>query len=70
MPTPARMAKAKPHLVRTYELYMGAGAPGEALRSDLQRRFALSPVSRPQEVAEAVARATLAIADARGVERF
>ena len=41
-----------------------------ALRSDLQRRFALSPVSRPQEVAEAVTRATLAIADARGVERF
>jgi hypothetical protein len=69
MPSPSSMDAAKPRLVRTYDLYMGTQALEAALRSDLQRRFTLSPISKPQEVAEAVARTTLAIADARGVER-
>jgi hypothetical protein len=70
MPTPSRMAEATIRLVRTYELYMGSQALKEALRSDLKERFALAPISKPEEVAEAVAKTTLAIADARGVERF
>jgi hypothetical protein len=49
---------------------MGSQVLQEALRSDLKERFALAPISRPEEVAETVAKATLAIADARGVERF
>jgi hypothetical protein len=40
------------------------------LRSDLRERFALSPISKPKEIAETVAGATLAIADARSVARF
>lgn len=70
MPTPSRMAEATLRLVRTYELYMGSQALKEALRSDLKERFALAPISKPEEVAEAVAKTTLAIADARGAERF
>jgi hypothetical protein len=70
MPTPSRMAVATLRLARTYELYMRSKALKEALRSDLKERFALAPISRPEEVAETVATATLAIADARGVERF
>jgi hypothetical protein len=36
----------------------------------VKERFALAPISKPEEVAEAVAKATLAIAEARGAERF
>lgn len=40
------------------------------MRSDLRERFALSPVSKPEEIAQTIAGATLAIADARSVARF
>lgn len=70
MPTPSRMAQAKGRLAKTYGLYLYSSTLGDALRSDLRIRFALENVDRPDQVAETVARATLAIADARSVERF
>ena len=70
MPTARRMASATRHLARTYGLYMSSQALGQALGSDLRERFALSRVGKPEDVAEAVAGATLAIADARSVARF
>ena len=70
MPTASRMVSATLHLAQTYGLYMGSQNLGEALRLDLRERFALSPISEPQEIAETVAGATLAIADARSVARF
>jgi hypothetical protein len=70
MPTPSRMASATLRLAQTYGLYMGSQTLGQALRLDLRERFALSPISEPKGIAETVAGATLAIADARGVARF
>lgn len=70
MPTPLRMAEAKARLVNTYGLYLISPALKDALRSDLQVRFALKESAEPEQVADAVTRATLAIADARSVERF
>lgn len=70
MPTASRMTSATLLLAQTYGLYMGSQTLGQALRSDLRERFALSPISKPKEIAETVAGATLAIADARSVERF
>jgi hypothetical protein len=70
MPTPARMAEAKGRLAQTYELYLLSSTLKDALRSDLRIRFALEETAEPERVANTVAGATLAIADARGVERF
>ncbi len=70
MPTASRMASATRHLAQTYGLYMGSQSLGRALESDLRERFVLSPISRPKDIAETVAGATLAIADARSVARF
>ena len=70
MPTAPRMVAASHRLARTYGLYMGSHALGQALRSDLRERFALSPIDKPEEIADAVAAAALSIADARGVARF
>lgn len=70
MPTPTRMAEAKGRLAQTYELYLLSPSLKDALYSDLQVRFALKKDAEPAQVADAVARATLAIADARSVERF
>jgi HNH endonuclease len=55
MPTASRMASATLRLAQTYGLYMGSQTLGQALRSDLRERFALSPVSKPTEIAETVA---------------
>jgi hypothetical protein len=68
--TPVRMRSATLPLAQTYGLYMGSQNLGQALKSDLGERFALSPISEPKEIAETVAGATLAIADARSVARF
>jgi hypothetical protein len=70
MPTRSRMESATLRLARTYGLYMGSEALAQALRSDLRERFALSPIGEPEEIARAVAGATLAIAEARSVARF
>ena len=70
MPTAPRRASATLHMAHTYSLYMGSQTLRQALRSDLRERFALSPISKPREIAETVAGATLAIADARSVARF
>lgn len=70
MPTPLRMAEATGRLAQTYELYLLSPTLKDALRSDLRIRFALEETAEPERVAHAVAGATLAIADARGVERF
>ena len=70
MPTASRMVSATLRLAQTYGLYMGSQNLGQALRLDLRERFALSPISEPKEIAETVAGATLAIADARSVARF
>lgn len=70
MPTSARMAKAEAKLAHTYSIYLLSSALKDALRSDLKMRFALKETAEPEKVADTVARATLAIADARGVERF
>jgi hypothetical protein len=64
------MASATLHLAQTYGLYLGSQTLGEALGSDLRERFALSRIGKPEDIAEAVAGATLAIADARSVARF
>jgi hypothetical protein len=70
MPAPARMAQATPRLARIYEAYAASFALRGALDSDVGERFALPPASEPEAVARAVAKTTLAIADARAVERF
>jgi hypothetical protein len=70
MPTPLRMTDAEPKLAQTYALYLGSPVLRDALRSDLRARFALKETTKPDEVAAAVARATLAVAEARSVERF
>jgi HNH endonuclease len=70
LPTASRMASATPRLARTYGLYMGSQALGKAFRADLRERFALSLTSEPKGIAETVAGAALAIADARSVARF
>ena len=70
MPTSPRMAEAKGRLAQTYGLYLLSPSLKDALYSDLQLRFALKKNAAPEQVADAVARATLAIADARSVERF
>ncbi|MDP9457443.1 MAG: hypothetical protein CYG60_03020 [Actinobacteria bacterium] len=70
MPTTARMAEATPRLARTYEAYAASLSLRGALDSDVGERFALPPASGPEAIARAVARTTLAIADARSVERF
>lgn len=70
MPTSARMAEAMPHLARTYGSYVNSLVLRDALDFDVGERFALPPASLPEDVARAVARITLAIADARSVERF
>lgn len=70
MPTPSRMAEAETRLVRTYETYLLSSTLENALRSDLKMRFALKDTAKPEQVANTVAKATLAIADARGIERF
>lgn len=70
MPTPARMAEAESKLAQTYNIYLLSSTLKDALRSDLKIRFALKETAKPEQVADTVARATLAIADARGVERF
>jgi hypothetical protein len=70
MPTSRRMESATLHLAQTYALYMGSQTLGQALSSDLQERFALTRIGNAEDIAKAVADATLAIADARSVERF
>jgi hypothetical protein len=70
MPTAYRMASATLRLAQIYGLYMGSHTLRSALRSDLRERFALSPISEPKDIAETVAGATLAIAEARSVARF
>lgn len=70
MPTPPRMTEAKGRLAQTYGLYLLSPSLKDALYSDLQLRFALKKDAEPEQVADTVARATLAIADARSVERF
>lgn len=70
MPTPSRMAEAEAKLAHTYGIYLLSSTLKDALRSDLKTRFALTETAKPEQVADTVARATLAIADARGVERF
>jgi hypothetical protein len=70
MPTPSRMTEATSRLARTYKLYATSPILKEALGVDLEERFSLAPVAEPEDIAAAVARATLSIADARGVERF
>ena len=70
MPTASRMASATLHLAQTYGLYLGSQTLGQAFGADLRERFALSRIGKPEDIAEAVAGATLAIADARSVARF
>ena len=70
MPTASRMASATLHLALTYRLYIGSQTLGQALRSDLRERFVHSPINKPKEIAETVAEATLAIAEARSIARF
>jgi hypothetical protein len=70
MPTASRMAEVTPRLARTYNLYATSPILRDALGADLAERFALAPVAGPEDIAAAVAKATLSIADARGVERF
>jgi hypothetical protein len=70
MPTPPRMAEATLRLARTYALYTTSPILKDALGADLEERFALAPVAGPRDIAAAVAKATLSIANARGVERF
>lgn len=70
MPTASRMASVTLRLAQTHGLCISSQTLRQALRSDLRERFALSPVSKPKEIAESVAGATLAIADARSVARF
>ena len=70
MPTAHRMASAAVHLAQTYGLYMGSHTLGQALGADLRERFANSRIGKPEDIAQAVAGATLAIADARSVARF
>ena len=70
MPTPSRMAEAQLRLAQIYESYAASFALKDALDSDVGERFALPPASEPETVAQAVAKTTLAIADARAVERF
>ncbi len=70
IPTSARMAEATPRLARTYEAYAASSALRGALDSDVGERFALPPASGPEAIARAVAKTTLAIAEARAVERF
>jgi hypothetical protein len=70
MPTSHRMESATINLAQTYGLYMGSQTLGQALRSDLQERFTLSRIGNAEDIAKAVADTTLAIADARSVERF
>ncbi len=70
MPTPARMAEATPRLAQTYEAYAASFSLRGALDSDVRERFALPPASQPEAIARAVAKTTLAIAEARAVERF
>jgi len=70
MPTPKTMAEATPRLARTYELYSTSSSLKDALGADLEERFALAPVAGPEDIAAAVAKAALSIADARGAERF
>ncbi len=70
MPTPLRMAEATLRLARTYDLYTTSPILKDALGADLEERFALAPVAGPKDIAAAVAKATLSIANARGVERF
>ncbi len=70
MPTPLGMAEATLRLARTYDLYTTSPILKDALGADLEERFALAPVAGPKDIAAAVAKATLSIANARGVERF
>ena len=70
MPTPNWMESATLHLAQTYRLYMGSQALGQALSSDLHERFVLTQIGNAEDIANAVAYATLAIAEARSVERF
>ena len=70
MPTSPRMAEASLRLARTYDLYTKSPVLKDALGADLEERFALAPVAGPKDIAAAVAKATLSIANARGVERF
>ena len=70
MPSTSSMAEATHRLARTYELYAASSALGDALDYDVGERFALPPASQPETLARAVAKITLAIADARAVKRF
>lgn len=70
MPSTPRMAEAKGRLAQTYRLYLLSPSLKDALYSDLQVRFALNKDAEPERVADTVARAVLAIVDARSVERF
>jgi hypothetical protein len=64
------MAEAEKRLAQTYGLYLLSPAIEDALRSDLRIRFALEGTAKPGKMADIVARTTLALADARSVERF
>lgn len=70
IPTAGRMRDSLPLLSQTYANYARSRALGSALDNDLAGRFALSAISSPEGVADAVAGAALSIAEARGVERF
>jgi hypothetical protein len=70
MPSASRMEQARNRLAQTYELYLLSPSLKEALYSDLGVRFALEGIPEPGKVADTVVKATLAIAEARSVERF
>lgn len=70
MPTPSRMTEAESKLAQTYSIYLLSPTLKDALRSDLKMRFALKETAKPEQIADTVARTTLAIADAREIERF
>ena len=69
LPGPDALARALPHLTRTYQTYAASPDLEEALRSDVAIRFAGAPTSA-DAIARSVADLTESIAALRNVGRF
>lgn len=73
LPSPARLARALPHLAGTYRRYTGEQDLGRALREDVALRFAAlprDPDRYPLAVADAAAGFIERLAAARNLPRF
>ncbi len=71
LPSKQRLLRAEPHLIQAYSTYDVSRALANAMREDVEVRFAgLSSAAQPPDIANAVLHFISSVADSRNVSQF